>query len=365
MAAGYAWTTPEGDVGFYKRPGRGSQLSLKALPKDATNVVLHTRLATQGPIEHNENNHPVVSPEQNIALVHNGVIWNDGSIRAGLKYGDQLAQVDSSVIPALIEEKGIAGLAELAGDAAVAWIDSRDSKRVHVARIEHSPVSFTWLEDGTMVMASTPYLLKEALRRIDIAAGETIEMAELDYLTFEGGEIVGEDKLPEPVGFHYGYAASTRHATSGGGSESTITSGIGSSFSYNQYGWSHEWDDEYEGYVWEKNADAPMALEAGGDRSFYYTVDHWGEYNSYETLEDLIRVLQSYSSLTFRPDERAIPGVSREAQWVERIGDIGFCDPNEDIEWSWVSDRRSIDDHEVPSFVTEGVDALQKFGAIV
>ena len=74
----------DGSTGFYKQPRPGSQLSLGELPRDARTVILHTRFATQGSTSDNRNNHPVISPEGNIALVHNGVISNDHLLRGDL-----------------------------------------------------------------------------------------------------------------------------------------------------------------------------------------------------------------------------------------------------------------------------------------
>lgn len=213
MASGYAWQHDE-HMGFYKAPVSGSQLSLKGMPKDAKSVILHTRLATHGSIDDNRNNHPVISPSEDIALVHNGVIYNHHSVRRQIDA--TLPDVDTSVIPALIEQGGVSALDDLDGDAAIAWFDRKQHNTLHVARYQHSPLVLAQVEDGSFIFCSTEQLLWRVLIQLDLEPDWMYNVKELEYFTVRDGVIVSQESLPEPKQtnswYDYGYY---RHQTSG------------------------------------------------------------------------------------------------------------------------------------------------------
>lgn len=225
-ASGFAYSMADGSVGVYKNPKPGSQLPLHELPRRARTVILHTRYATQGSPQDNRNNHPVTSTDNRIALVHNGVISNDGMLRRDLGIDASHGQVDSLVIPSLLAQRGVAGLADLAGYAAIAWIDSQNPDELRIARLKNSPVTFTWLFDGSFVMASTPDLLDKAIESIGKRRGGMFGLSDARQLTVKGGFIMAHDPAPAMT---YSWDAWRRHsnATAGGhgtgpvGSEAT------------------------------------------------------------------------------------------------------------------------------------------------
>jgi hypothetical protein len=186
------------------------------MPRNTKTAIFHTRYATHGSVDDNRNNHPVMSPDAQIALVHNGVIWNQNQLRASILSEYELPKVDTSVIPALLQHGGTRELKNLMGDAAVAWLDSSGDNVLHLARIEGNPVNWTQLFDGSIVWASTATLLRAALKQMQIAHGSIFEFGELDYFRLDGGVIVGSERLTAPEGHGRGYAASYRGATSGG-----------------------------------------------------------------------------------------------------------------------------------------------------
>lgn len=194
QASGYAFHSPS-SVGYYKRDVSGSKLNLKGLSRKASSVILHTRYATHGSIREMVNNHPVASPSQAIQLVHNGVIYNHDRIRSDIKH--KLPEVDSSVIPALLQQEGTEGFAKLDGDAAVAWLDESQRGILHVARISHSPLTVAQLTDGSFVFASTRSLLKSALDACKLEIDFIREIPELVKLTVRDGRIDGYEPLPE------------------------------------------------------------------------------------------------------------------------------------------------------------------------
>lgn len=165
VASGIGWAY--GGTNFYtKDPKPGGHLSLKVLPKDARTVIVHTRNATYGDPSDNDNNHPVTDPKEEIILVHNGVIANHESIRLEEK-DVAFAEVDSSVIPWLIANEGTAGLAQLDGWAALAWLDKQERDAINLARLRgNAPMVVVYLEDGSIVMGSTFPIIHASLIRV-------------------------------------------------------------------------------------------------------------------------------------------------------------------------------------------------------
>lgn len=246
MASGYAFWHKD-TMGYHSEAKPGSSLSLKFMPRRASTVILHTRLATHGSVNDNRNNHPVTSPDKTIALVHNGVIYNHHDVRRSIK--GNLPDVDTSVIPALLEQKGIASLNQLDGDAAIAWLNQAEPGVMHLARYQHSPLTLAHLEDGSFVFASTEALLWRALVQLNLAPTWMESANELDYFTIKNGIMQSKEMLPEPMYADASYNQSYyRHQTAG--AKGTLTESAPS----NLY-----WDDEeesyydYEAYDWNQS----------------------------------------------------------------------------------------------------------------
>ncbi len=248
MASGFAYQVGS-HMGYHKEATPGSMLTLKSLPKDAKHVILHTRLATHGAVTDNRNNHPVMSPSDNIALVHNGVIYNHKDVR--LKIDGDLPDVDTSVIPAVIEQLGVDSLDVLDGDAAIAWFDRKQHNTLHLARYQHSPLTMCQIEDGSFIFASTEQLLWKVLIQLELMPTWMETAKELDYFTIRDGVVLSSSKLPAPkfedTYYDYNYY---RHQTAGAKGKSK-SKGIATEFSYvNGYGWG-DWDD----YGYEDESD--------------------------------------------------------------------------------------------------------------
>lgn len=186
QAAGFAWSIGR-QTGMYKRDVPGSNLKLRGMPKRVQNAILHTRLATHGSTKVNDNNHPVISPNKQIALVHNGVIWNHDIIRPEID--GTLPEVDTAVIPALLEQQGHTALDKIDGDAAIAWLDDNNAGMLHVARIEHSPLTICQTKTGEFIFASTESILIEAITKIGLEMDWMLNVAERTILTVQNGII--------------------------------------------------------------------------------------------------------------------------------------------------------------------------------
>ena len=194
QASGFAWQS-NGRSGFYKHDTAGSRLSIRSMPRMASTAILHTRLATHGSIKNNVNNHPVMSPDQNIALVHNGVIYNHSRVREELPF--KLPEVDTSVIPAILQQYGYERFDMLDGDASVAWLDQSQAGILNVGRFSHSPLWISQVADGSFVFASTEAILITALKRLHLKPVFIQEAPEGALYTVVAGIITATNQLPK------------------------------------------------------------------------------------------------------------------------------------------------------------------------
>ena len=196
QASGYAWQSSTAS-GIYKRDVAGAQLSMKPMSRGTRVAVLHTRYATHGSTTDNANNHPVLSPDRSVALVHNGVIYNHDVVRGEIPH--QLPDVDSSVIPALLQQfqRDTNSFDKLDGDASVAWLDDNDRLTLKVARISYSPLTIAMLADGSFVFDSTEAMLLTAIDNAKLDAIYLETISERTLLTIENGALLNVETLPE------------------------------------------------------------------------------------------------------------------------------------------------------------------------
>ena len=135
----------------------------KELPRGTRTVLLHTRLDTKGDPKNNENNHPVVC--KSTFTVHNGSIYNDDELFENYSL-ERKAQVDSEVIPALINKTGLDkapdALTCFQGALAIATIDPiRFPDQLLLAKGEFSPLVAVE-NDDFIVWASERKAIEEA-----------------------------------------------------------------------------------------------------------------------------------------------------------------------------------------------------------
>ncbi len=279
MASGVAWQTRDGSSGYYKDAVNGSSLKLKRMPKSASTVICHTRLATHGSTSDNRNNHPVLSPERSIALVHNGVIYNHSTVRKSLAPID--FDVDTAVIPALIEaDPTLDRLRDLDGDAAIAWLANDKHGTLHLARLEHSPMVIAQLDDGSFVFASTEALLWRVLIQLDLTPDFMKTVAEYTHLRVVDGVITEwttlEPSRAESSYYDYGHY---RHLTAGGKSPAKSSSyGVESDPFWvdkydgvpRPYGSYEDWDDDdYETLSWNESFTSDTKPVYGSESEYY------------------------------------------------------------------------------------------------
>jgi len=146
-----------------KAAGKISQLerALSTSPVEGDTGIGHTRWATHG-IPNECNAHPHVDCKGDIAVVHNGIIENSGTLRKGLEArGHEFASdTDTEVIAHLIEEAFdenledavIEALWQIEGTYGIAVVSSKDKNKIVAAR-KGSPL-LIGLGDGEYYVAS-------------------------------------------------------------------------------------------------------------------------------------------------------------------------------------------------------------------
>lgn len=250
QASGFAWQSPK-DTGFYKQDTAGSRLPLRGMPSRTHTAILHTRLATHGTVKNSANNHPVMSPDQNIALVHNGVIYNHTRVRKELPF--TLPEVDTSVIPAILQQFGYERFDMLDGDASVAWLDQNKAGILNVGRFSHSPLWISQVADGSFIFASTEAILITALKRLRLKPTFIQEAPESALYTVVNGIITATETLPTTAPDYVEKVSTSsynkfRKMTSGyGGYVDPWDDYITTSGDY--YGTKE--DDEFEEFLWQ------------------------------------------------------------------------------------------------------------------
>jgi glucosamine 6-phosphate synthetase-like amidotransferase/phosphosugar isomerase protein len=136
-AVGYAFRAGTNAVEVTKlRGGASALLDEIAVPRDASQALLHVRDYTKGHPDIEVNNHPI--RHGTIVGVHNGVIANDDDLlsRYRIDRWSPGMTVDSEAIFALMEVRNhrAGSLRELHGTMAAAWLDERHPERLFLAR---------------------------------------------------------------------------------------------------------------------------------------------------------------------------------------------------------------------------------------
>lgn len=165
-AAGYAFIK-DNNLVIHKAPVKSSDLiktdewkNLR-LPRI---MILHTRMKTQGTEKNNANNHPLFS-KNGIAIVHNGIIYNDEEI-IGKKQRD--GEVDSESILHLLSIKyrgdKIKRLFERAeGSFALAVIDKSQPEKLFLIKRDNPIDLYYNSDEDILYFCSERSIMQDAL----------------------------------------------------------------------------------------------------------------------------------------------------------------------------------------------------------
>ncbi len=166
----------------YKRPLPAHNMRF-FLPGDANIVMGHTRMTTQGNAKFNYNNHPFEATAGNthFALAHNGVIFNDTSLRRSHGLPETKIETDSYICVQLLKAAGelnakaLGSMAEeLLGSFTITVLDENGS--LYFVRGDNPMALIHYPGLGLYVYASTEQILARALKRISFLAETPVKV---------------------------------------------------------------------------------------------------------------------------------------------------------------------------------------------
>lgn len=164
-----------------------------ALCEGARTAILHTRYATQGSPNNNDNNHPLTRGR--VALTHNGHIANDAELFKRLNV-HRRAQVDSEAVTALIAFTSenyhpTEVLGSIEGSAALAWFNFMEGgNSLHLARVNSSPLWVGQTRQGSLLYASTLEAIRNGAWFMFDELEWEYDVKEGEYLRVNNGKIV-------------------------------------------------------------------------------------------------------------------------------------------------------------------------------
>lgn len=175
-ATGIAYNS-DGRQFIYKRP-IPAHLMWYRVPVDAIIVMGHTRMTTQGSEKYNENNHPFhgYAGDNHFALAHNGVLYNDQTLRKKMKLPATKIETDSYIAVQLLEKYGrldfesLQRMAEeLEGSFTITTLSDRDE--LYFVKGNNPMCIYHFPKIGIYIYASTEEVLQKALRQLYFRLG--------------------------------------------------------------------------------------------------------------------------------------------------------------------------------------------------
>jgi glucosamine--fructose-6-phosphate aminotransferase (isomerizing) len=163
----------------------------------------HTRWATHG-APYQVNAHPHTDCDNEIAVVHNGIIENFVELQAELQESGHTfrSKTDTEVIPHLIEQKLKEGLSlvdavretmkRLDGSYAICVISVKEPGKIICAR-QDSPLVLGVAEDGIYVASDIPAFLSNTNKAVVVQDGELVVLSDKGY---EIRNIVNWERVP-------------------------------------------------------------------------------------------------------------------------------------------------------------------------
>lgn len=163
-----------GTLRIYKRPVPAHRLRFR-VPDNARVILGHTRMTTQGSANRNYNNHPFlgVAGKDVFALAHNGMLYNDMTLRKGLHLPRTKIQTDSYIAVQLIEQKKALNFdslkymaEEVEGSFTFTVLDRRD--RLYIVKGDNPLCLLHFPSLGLYLYASTEEILRRAMSQMDL-----------------------------------------------------------------------------------------------------------------------------------------------------------------------------------------------------
>lgn len=206
----------EGRMRIYKRAVRGRYMWFR-LPQDASYIMGHTRLTTQGNARHNYNNHPFSGRcgSGSFTLAHNGVLWNDVQLRKQRNLPKTNIETDSYIAVQLLEREAAINLASIKkmaeaveGQFTFTVLDNHNNLFFVKG---HNPLSLYHFNDGFYLYASTDTIMERVLEKLPFSTTDyhklTVQDGQILQIDTAGKCKVGDFKLEEHYSYGWGYSS--------------------------------------------------------------------------------------------------------------------------------------------------------------
>ena len=171
-----------GKLHIYKKPLPAHRLHLR-IPSDATAVMGHTRMTTQGCEKQNQNNHPFTGKVANktFALAHNGVLYNDKIIRQDQSLPNTKIETDSYIAVQLIEQQKALHLQSLQKmaeqvEGSFVFTTLDEGNNIYFVKGDNPLCLYHYPETGLYLYASTKEILEKAIRGMKFSLESPVEI---------------------------------------------------------------------------------------------------------------------------------------------------------------------------------------------
>lgn len=163
---------------IFKRPLPAHRMHYR-IPDGVHYVMGHTRMTTQGNEKFNYNNHPFPGNAINtdFVLAHNGVIYNDETLKFKERLPETRIETDSYVAVQLIEKKrtldtdSLKFMAEqLKGSFTITVMDKDNN--LYFVKGDNPMCIYHFKDKGIYIYASTEEILLKALQRMSVKLGK-------------------------------------------------------------------------------------------------------------------------------------------------------------------------------------------------
>ena len=187
-AAGIAYNHDD-TLTIFKRPKPAHKLHFR-IPEGTAAVMGHTRYTTQGDQKLNHNNHPFRGHAGvDFALAHNGVLWNDASLRMQFQLPTTAIETDSFIMVQLIESQSDLTFDSLRyaaekvrGSFTFTLLDERDN--LYIIKGDSPLYLLHFPSIGLYVYSSTADIMTTAFRKL------SVRFPKYEVIPVEEGELL-------------------------------------------------------------------------------------------------------------------------------------------------------------------------------
>jgi len=199
-ATGIAFINYKNKLEIQKAPKPSYSFKINFPKVNPSALIGHTRHTTQGSEKLNINNHPFSGGKGNsqFALAHNGILYNDKTLRQQDKLPDTKIQTDSYIAVQLLEKLGdislnsIASMSEdIEGSFVFTVLDKHSN--LYISKSDN-PISIIHHKDLNLyIYASTEKILMSALMKSNLISHFTPtekNIAQIEFMEIQDGEAI-------------------------------------------------------------------------------------------------------------------------------------------------------------------------------